>query len=307
MPRATAQTTFFDEPDAPRDRSTELLRPEDLRRLKSFEFAPRLVVDGWFAGRHRSRQRGSSTEFADYREYAPGDDPRLVDWRVYARSDRFYIRLFEQETDMDCTVFLDCSGSMGYGERVTKLSYAAFFSAALAYLVVRNGDRIAMHLFDNALRLSLPHGGTRRHLDRVFNELQTVQPGQTTRTAEALHRALPALRHRGLLILLSDFLDDPADIFDALSPYLHRGFRICMFQVLDPVEIELADRGMVTVEDLESGERLRVHTPELRQDYAEAMQAHIRALREMAARRQVRFTVVRTDRSFYELLDTLNQ
>lgn len=292
-------------PTAPQ--ASALLTPEDLRRLKSFEFAPRILVDGWFAGRHRSRQRGSSTEFSDYREYAAGDDPRQVDWRVYARSDRFYIRLFEQETDMDCTVFLDCSRSMAYGNTVSKLRYASFFAAALAYLVVRNGDRVGMHLFDEGIRHSFPHGGTRKHLDQIFNTLQQTGAERETNTAEALQRALPALRHRGLLLILSDFLDEPAAIFEALAPYLHRGFRICLYQILCPEEIELPDTGMVTFEDMETGRRLRANTPEIRSAYAEAMNQHIRVLRQMAARRQVRFTTARTDRSFYELLDALNE
>ena len=126
--------TRTQEPGIP---GTRLLGPEDIRRLKTFEFAPRVVVEGFFAGRHRSRRRGSSTEFRDFRQYAVGDDPALIDWRVYARSDRFYIRLFEQETDMDCTVFLDSSGSMGFGGNPTKLEYASFFTAAISYLVDR--------------------------------------------------------------------------------------------------------------------------------------------------------------------------
>jgi len=283
-----------------------LLEPEDIARLETFEFAPRVVAEGLYSGRHRSLVRGSSTEFRDYREYSPGDDLGLVDWRVYARSDRFYIRTFEQETSLDCTVFLDSSASMAFGKRVTKLRYGSFFAAALAYLVVRRGDRVSVHLFDEVLRHSLPHGSTRRHLDHIFSVLEKNEPGKTTRTAEALHRALPAMRQRGAMLVVSDFLDDPVALFEALDPYNHRGFRIYLCHVLDPEELDLPQRGMLMFEDLEDRSRLRAHTEELRDGYRETIQRHIQMIREMARRRHIEYVLAPTDSSIYGILSILN-
>ncbi|MDT8391439.1 MAG: DUF58 domain-containing protein [Lentisphaeria bacterium] len=286
---------------------TSLLEPEDIARLETFEFAPRMVAEGLYAGRHRSLTRGSSTEFRDYREYSPGDEIGLLDWRAYARSDRFYIRTFEQETSLDCTIFLDSSASMGFGEKVSKLRYGSFLAAALSYLVVRRGDRISLHLFDEQLRHSLPHGSTRRHLNHIFTRLERNEAGEATHTAAALNRALPAMRHRGAMLVISDFLDDPVSLFEALDPYNHRGFRIYLCHILDPEELDLPRRGMLTFEDLESRVRVRAHTEELRKAYRDAVSQHVEVIRQLARRRKIEYIPARTDASIHAILNALNQ
>jgi len=281
------------------------LRPEDIKNLGSFEFAPKALVEGYLAGRHRSRLRGSSTEFRDYRPYAFGDEPKLVDWRVYARTDRFYLRTYEEQTRMDCYLFLDSSASMGFGEGLTKLEYASFFTAALCYLVTRNTDRVALNLFDDRIRHFFPPGSTTRHLHNLLQVLEHNQPGQRTSLATALRRAYPLLRHRGALVVLSDFFDDGAAIFSALSPYLHRGFRIFLFHVLAPEELQLRNLGLRRFDDMETGKRVIAHTRAIGAAYADAMEQHIRGLRELAVRRQVAYTVARTDRHYFSLFDEL--
>jgi uncharacterized protein (DUF58 family) len=169
------------------------LRPEDIRKLASYEFAPRALVEGYLAGRHRSHARGSSIEFRDYRPFVPGDDPALIDWRVFARTDRHYLRTFEQETNMECHVFLDSSASMGYGAPLTKLDYASFFAAALCYLAIHNTDRVSLQLFDDHVRQFFPPGGTTRHLQNLLVALERNTPGNRTSVAEALRRSFPLL------------------------------------------------------------------------------------------------------------------
>jgi uncharacterized protein (DUF58 family) len=282
------------------------LRPEDIRHLDSFEFAPKAVVEGYYAGRHRSRSRGSSTEFHDYRQYSPGDDPALVDWRVFARSDRHFIRTFVQETDMNCTIFLDSSASMGFGEPISKLEYASFFAAALAYLVIRSSDRVALQTFDDGIREFFPPGGTRRHLNQILTALENNTPGKETSLAEALSRSFPLLRRRGALVILSDFLDDTGEIFSALSPYIHRGFRIYLFHILDPMEMDLPNRGLTTFHDLETGGNIVAHTEQLRQEYSRHIHNHMAQLRQMAVRRRIQYVPAQTNTTFYELFDSLS-
>ncbi|MGD9611454.1 MAG: DUF58 domain-containing protein [Kiritimatiellia bacterium] len=281
------------------------LRPEDVRALTALEFVPKALADGLLAGRHRSSARGASIEFRDYRQFVPGDDPALIDWRVYARTDRRYLRTYEQETNVECHVFLDSSASMGFGAGVTKLDYASFFCAALAYLVVRGNDRISLQIFDERIRFHAPPGSTRRHLHNLLRALETNAPGGRTRLAEALRRSHPLLKRRGTLVVLSDFLDDPAAIFHALSPYLHRGFRIHLFHVLHPDEIELARRGLLTFRDLETGGRLVAHTEELRAAYAEAMRAHVAGMRRFATRRGIDYAMTSTAAPYLALFDRL--
>ncbi|CAN5895771.1 hypothetical protein BH11VER1_BH11VER1_02160 [soil metagenome] len=283
------------------------LRPEDVRKLKNYELSARLMVEGWLSGRHRSKQRGSSTEFHEYRGYTPGDDPRLVDWRVFARTDRVFLKTFEQETNMEMHLFVDSSGSMGFpiGNEVTKLDHASFFAACLAYLVVRQTDKVSLHLFDDRIRTSLPLGSTRTHLHQCLSALENNKAGRETSLAAALERSLPVLTRRGTLVILSDFYEDPAAVFRALNPYLHRGFRIHLFQVLAPMEFDLGEVGLARFTDLETGEKLTIHSQQVRESYREAVRERIGTLRAMAASRRVDWMPARTDESYFALLDRL--
>ena len=281
------------------------LRPEDVRALTALEFVPRALAEGVLAGRHRSPARGASIEFRDYRQFVPGVDPALVDWRVYARTDRRYLRTYEQETNIECHIFLDSSASMGFGAGVSKLDYASFFCAALAYLVTRGNDRVSLQIFDERIRFHAPPGSTRRHLHNLLHALETNAPGGRTRLAEALQRSHPLLKRRGTLVVLSDFLDDPAAIFRALSPYLHRGFHIHLFHILHPDELDLARRGLLTFRDLETGGRLIAHTEEIRAAYADAMRAHVAGLRSFATRRGIDYVLATTTSPHLALFDRL--
>lgn len=283
------------------------LNPEDIRKLTSYEFAPRALVEGFLSGRHRSRARGSSVDFRDYRQYVPGDDLGLIDWRVYARTDRHYLRTYEQETDMECHVFLDSSASMGFGDSLTKLEYASFFTAALCYLVVRCTDRVSLQIFDEKIRHYYPPGSTTQHMHNLLHVLEENKAGARTSVAEALRRSYPLLKRRGTLIVISDFFDDAAAIFAALSPYLHRGFRIHLFHILTPQELELESRGLVTFVDMETRQRISAHTEALQRPYRAAMQAHIAALRTLAVRRGVDYTVARTDTHYFKLFEELTR
>ncbi|OGV66235.1 MAG: hypothetical protein A2498_16770 [Lentisphaerae bacterium RIFOXYC12_FULL_60_16] len=289
----------------PENHTYRYLKPDDIRRLASYEFAPKALAEGYLAGRHMSRQRGSSIEFHDYRAYTPGDDPALIDWRVFGRTDRYYLRTYEQETNLECHLFLDSSGSMGFGEPATKLEYASFFCAALCYLVIRNTDRVSLTLFDDGVRSFHPPGSTHRHLQQLMHALENNRPGKETRLSEALHRSLPLIRRRGTLIVVSDFLDDPAAIFESLSPYLHRGFKVHLFHVLDPGELELNRHGMQTFVDLETGQRIVAHSDVIRRGYRDAMQASVSRLQSLAARRSVDYALARTDLHYFTLFDHL--
>lgn len=281
------------------------LQPEDIKKLKSFEFAPKLLAQGYLTGRHKSRMAGSSTDFRDYRQYSEGDDPALVDWRVYARTDRYYLRIYEQETSTDCHIFLDSSASMGFGNRITKLEYASFFAAALCYLVVHTNDLVSLQIFDDKIRHFFPPGSTWRHLQQLMHCLEDNQPGNETSLATALRKAYPLLRHRGSIVVLSDFFDDVGDIFSALNIYLHHGFDVHLFHILSPEEIDLEDKGLVTFTDMETGEKINGDCSSIKSDYFHAMQKHIEKLRGFSVRKSVSYTPARTDTHYFKLFDRL--
>ncbi len=281
------------------------LRPEDIRRLRSYEFAPKALAEGYLSGRHRSRQRGASVEFHDFRAYTPGDDPALIDWRVFARTDRYYLRTFEQETNLECHLFLDSSGSMAFGETIDKLTYASFFCAALCHLVIKNTDRISLTLFDDTIRQFIPPGSTGLHMHQLMQALEQNTPGNETRLSAALQRSLPLLKRKATLIIISDFLDEPAAIFEALSPYLHQGFKVHLVHVLDPEELNLQRQGMFTFIDLETQKRVLANTATIRHAYQRVMRRHIVALRDMAVRRNVHYELATTDTDYFNLFDRL--
>lgn len=283
------------------------LRPEDIRKLQTFEFAARAVVEGYLSGRHRSRSRGSSIEFHEYREYSPGDDLKLIDWRVFARCDRHFLRTFEQETNLECHILLDSSASMGFSgsSEISKLEYGSFFAAALSYLVVRYGDRVSLQMFDDKIREYFPPGSTGSHLNLLLNALERNQPGNETSISEALTKSRPLLKRKGILVVISDFFDNPAEIFQALNPFLHRGFRIHLFHLLTPGELDLEERGLTTYVDMETSSRLIAHPSNLRQRYKDAIGEHISHLRQLSQRRGVDYSMHRTDTHFFRLFDRL--
>ena len=284
------------------------LDPADIRRLKNYEFGAKAMVEGYLSGRHRSRQRGSSIEFHEFRQYVPGDDPSKVDWRVFARNDKLFLRTFEQETNLECHVFLDCSASMGFPEnspRLSKLEYASFFAASLAWWVTSKTDRVSLTLFDQGIRKHLPAGSTRKHLNDVLNVLENNKPGSGTSIIEALSRAQPLLKRKGMLVLLSDFFCDPAELFKALNPYLHRGFRVHLFHILDPDELKLQDRGLSRFVDMETDDRIIVHPQSLREAWDAEILRHTRALRSLATSRHADYALTSTADSYFSLFDRM--
>ncbi len=286
------------------------LDPADIRRLKNYEFGAKAMVEGYLAGRHRSHQRGSSIEFHEFRQYVPGDDPARVDWRVFARNDKLFLRTFEQETNLECHIFLDCSASMGFcgnDSRLNKLEYASFFSAALAWWVVSRNDRVSLTLFDQGIRRFVPPASTRQHLNDLLNTLENNQPGSGTSIVDTLARAQPLLRRKGTLVILSDFFDDPAALFRSLNPYLHRGFRIHLFHILDPAEIQLEDRGLSRFTDMETGHQLTAHPQTIRDAWNRELLTHSRALRSLATSRNADYALASTGESYFSLFDRLRE
>ncbi len=284
------------------------LKKEDLNRLKNYELGAKAMVEGYLAGRHHSHQRGSSIEFHEFRQYVPGDDLAAVDWKIFARNDKMFLRTYEQETSLECQIFVDCSASMGFtsdSENLDKLEYSSFFAACLAWLVISQNDRVALALFDENIRRFIPPGSTHRHLMEMLHVLENNKPGSGTSIIESLRLANPLLKRKGNLFLLSDFFCDPAELFRSLNPYIHRGFKIHLFHILDPAEIELIDQPIARFVDMENGQRLTVHPQALQEDWKAHLDEHIRTLRALSASRGVDYMQVTTNQSYFELFDYL--
>ncbi len=280
-------------------REPRYLRPEDARLLRAMHFSPRVMVEGALAGKHRSTLRGASMEFHEYRAYAPGDAPSLVDWRVFARSDRLHLKTFRLETHLECHLLVDASASMGFSDGPwSKLDWACFFAAGLAYLVTLRQDRVSLTLFDEKPRVFLPPGSTQGHFRQVLNALEDRPPQGGTNLEEALEKTLPLLKRRGTVIVLSDFLTDPGELFRSIGAYTHRGFRVFLFQILTPTELTLPDGLNRRFVDPESGRRVTARSDQVREAYVAEIDAHQRGLAALAVRRGIDCVQARTDQSW---------
>jgi uncharacterized protein (DUF58 family) len=261
-----------------------LLPPSTLAGLANLELVARAAVEGFLIGLHRSPRFGFSQEFKEYRAYVEGDDPRFVDWNVYARTDRAYIKRYEGETNTRLMIVLDASASMGYGSHVvTKIQYAKFLAAALAYLASRQHDPAGLLVFDSELRQFRPPTSRAGGVLGLLHAIDTVTVGGPTNLETSFQGMREHLTRRGLVAVISDFYCDPDALLRAVQPLAIHGHDIMLVQVLDPQELQPQWRDATLFQDMETGERVNVSGEYLRERYRERMTAHLAALRKTAA------------------------
>lgn len=282
-----------------------LLNIQELERFENLLVFAKATVEGYYAGKHKSPYRGSAAEFADYKEYAPGDDLARLDWRIYGRTRRLYLRQFEEETDMTAYLLVDISGSMRYAgeKRSSKYILAAKIAAALAYLMMAQSDKAALVLFAQKIVQYVAPGGTRRHLHRIVTELERVRPSQSTGMAAAVHECVPLFKKRGRIVILSDFLDDTAALFDALAQFVHRKFEILLLQIVDPDELNLPSFNAAKFVDLETAETVQVDPDEIRAAYQVHMQKIVDDLAREADLRQIQHRLIDSRRPYLDAIE----
>ncbi|MCZ7649194.1 MAG: DUF58 domain-containing protein [Planctomycetota bacterium] len=244
---------------------------ETLGRIKSMQMLAKTVVEGFILGLHRSPYRGFSVEFAEYRQYVPGDDVKHVDWKVFAKSDRYYIKQFEEETNLACNILVDCSPSMNYkGSQSgwTKLEYACRLAACLSYFMIGQRDATGLLVFDHEIRQMLPARGSPAHRQLLLSTLDQVEPGTgDTDIATPMHHLAESLSRRGMVILISDLLDDPLKVMGALQHFRFLGNEVIVFHVLDRDEIEFPFDTLTEFTDSESAEKVLVAPQSVRKLY----------------------------------------
>ena len=275
---------------APTGRRADLLSPRELASLGGIEFVAKQVVEGFLLGLHRSPHRGFSSEFAEHRPYQPGDDLRFLDWRMFARSDRYYVKQFHEETNLRAYLLLDVSGSMDWSstpELPTKLWYAKQLAAALSLIITRQGDTVGLSMFHQQVVHSVGTRGGRRQWYDILRRLQAVEVGGATVADRALKEVARKLPKPGLVILISDLLVEPQDTIRTLQFLRHKGHEVMVFHLIDPGERELPAAGEARFVDPETGEDLRVNAAHLREAYRaaveEAMNDWVRGLRPKAS------------------------
>ncbi|HEX7086700.1 MAG TPA: DUF58 domain-containing protein [Vicinamibacterales bacterium] len=248
------------------------LDPAVIARLATLELRARTIVEGFLSGLHRSPLRGFSVEFAEYRQYFPGDELSTIDWKVYARTDRYVVKKFEEETNLKAYLLLDVSGSMGYGSgSLTKLEYGAVLAASLAYLMQRQRDAAGLFTFDSEIRTAVAPSLRPGHLSALLHALDAQQPGARTDVGPPFTRLADALAKRGLVVVISDLFDDPARVIKGMKYFRHRGCDVIVFHLLDTAELTFPFDQPARFRDMEDDSEILMHPARARDSYLEGI------------------------------------
>lgn len=281
------------------------LEPTALARVKNLAVVARGVVEGFISGLHASPYKGFSVEFAEHREYAAGDDPRHLDYRMLGRTDRLYIKQYEEETNMRVRILLDTSGSMDYSHdgRITKLQYGCYLTAVLSYLMTRQQDVVGLTTFDTRVGLDMPERSSPRHFNEMMQQLEAIRPGGETNIADTLHQLANRSKRRCLVILISDLYDEPDAVIRALHHFRHRRHEVIVFHVLDKAELEFPFRDTITFHDRETDDRIQIDPAYVRDEYLGQINAFCDGYRRACAEARIDYVAADTS-TLYDFMLT---
>lgn len=286
----------------------QYLKPEVINQIKRLDLRAQFVVKGFLQGLHASPFHGFSVEFSEHRKYTAGDDPANIDWLVYAKTDKYYVKKYEAETNITGYLLMDLSESMGYTYRqeLTKFDYATCLAASLGYLMIHQQDPVGLLTFGERIEGSLAPKSKRSQLSTILSQLAQLRPTGGTDVARSLAQTAALLKHRSLLMLFSDLLGDPAPILKALMQLRHAGHDIILFHVMDEAEVAFPFHGMVELEDPETGERVAVDADGMRGDYLAEVEAFRAVYRDRCRRARIDYVELDTsmlfDRALMEYL-----
>ncbi|MDZ4746795.1 MAG: DUF58 domain-containing protein [bacterium] len=280
--------------------TTSYLDPDVVARLGSMELRARLVVEGFITGLHRSPFHGFSAEFSEHRQYRPGDELKHIDWRIYGRSDRFYVKQYEDETNLRCVIAVDASASMNYASdgHITKFRYASYLAAALSYLVLHQRDAAGLALYNTDIMSYLPPRSKMSYVREILRTLETAQPRSETSTANALHRLAERLTRRGLVIIISDMFDEPASIIEALRHFRHDSHDVLVMHVMDPREVDFAFPSAAVFKDMETGLELTTQPVQLQRSYQAAVEQFSTDIKRACHSLNIDYARITTDKPF---------
>ena len=291
----TSSESSLSTPQAPKPRVAKYLDPETLSQIGSLDVVARQVVEGLRIGQHKSPARGISSEFSAYRQYVQGDETRHIDWKAYARCDRYYIKLFDAETNFIANLLLDASQSMTYSSgKISKLEYAKYLAASLAYLVVDQGDSAGVGIFDGKLQNYIAPKSNMQILHDISSELEKVDPQPRTNVGAVLHDFAHRMNRRGFVMLFSDLFDNTEEFIQGLSHLRFGGHNVILFHVLDPYEIEFPLNGMWKFMGLEGEGEVITQPGRVRANYLKELEEFVGGIRKACAKAQVDYVLVNT-------------
>ena len=276
--------------------SGHILTPDIISRLNNLSLKARFVVEGFIVGLHKSPYHGFSVEFSEHRAYGAGDEIRHVDWKLWGKTDRFFIKQFEEETNLKSYLLIDQSLSMTYkSNNVTKLEYAQILAASLGYLMLQQQDAVGLTLFDDRIRINIPARSKRSHLNIILSKMQNIKPGPETTVAPILDKTAEAIKKRGLIVLISDLFDDPDEILSGLQHFRYKGHEVIVFHVLDPQELSLDFTQRTRFRDMESGEEIITDPWHIQSDYQKSMEQFCNYFKSMCRQKNIDYVQLSTD------------
>jgi uncharacterized protein (DUF58 family) len=280
------------------------LRPEVIRQVSRLDLRAKFIVEGFLQGLHASPYHGFSVEFSEHRKYVPGDDPKDIDWNIYGKTDKYYVKKFEAETNVTGYLAMDLSASMAYTYRqeLTKFEYAICLAAALGYLMIHQQDPVGLITFDTQIRASLPPKSKRTQLGTILGILASLKPSGATDIAPCLHQLAAMLRHRSLIMIFSDLLTVPGPLVQSLHRLRYGGHEVIVFHILDEAEVHFPFEGLIEFEDSEQHDRLTVDARGIRHDYLSALDAFREHLKQECFKANIDYVPIDTSVSFDKAL-----
>ena len=283
------------------------LNPNIINTLDNLQLKAKLIVEGFMTGLHKSPFHGFSVEFSEHRSYTQGDETKNIDWKLWSKTDKYYIKRFEEETNLLCHLFLDSSQSMNFSSNnITKFKYAQMLAAALSYLIINQRDSLGMHIFDSKIRQTIKPKSTKSHLNTILSIMDQMKIGNKTNISEILHQGAEKIKKKGLIILLSDLFDDPIKIINALKHLKYYKHEVLVFHILDEQEIELNYNEKILFEDLETKDSIITEPWQINKTYKEEIQKIIKYFQTKCSGINVSYNLLLTneplDSALYEFL-----
>lgn len=279
------------------------LLPDVVSRLGSLDLKARLVVEGFLTGLHRSPYHGFSVEFAEHRQYMPGDELKRIDWNVYARSDKFFIKEFEEETNLKAYILLDSSRSMGYHSNgMQKIEYTSYLAASLSYLLLKQQDAVGLVIFDDKIRTYIPPRSIKTHLNVILKSLDGIDVGEKTNLSATFHELAEKIKRRGLIIVLSDLFDEIQSVLGGLKHFRHKKHEVLVFHILDHAEMEFPFQEETVFRDMETGEILQISPTEIRNEYREHIEIFSKTYKRECNEHHIDYILLNTKTPFDKAL-----
>ena len=276
------------------------LIPDIVSKLSNMELRARLVVEGFIAGLHKSPFHGFSVEFAEHRQYLPGDETRYIDWKIYGKTEKYFIKQFEEETNLKSYLLVDISKSMDYAseKNIKKIEYASYLASSLAYLLIKQRDAVGLITYDEDIKTYIPPHATKSYLKLILKELTLIKPEKKTYTLQSLDKIAEQIKRRSLIIVFSDFLDDPNKVISTLKHFRHNNHEIIVFHILDPLEVSFAFGKDAVFIDMESNEELTTQPFHIQKAYQNEMQKFINFYKKECLMNQIDYVLLETNTPF---------